>query len=384
MSDIQRSELLSEVRRALRENPVCALLGPRQCGKTTLAMQLKTTGATHLFDLETNQGRARLADPELTLGPLRGLIIVDEVQRLPSLFETLRPLADRRGIRAKFLLLGSASPEIVRGVSETLAGRIGFVRMGGFSLKETGFAKADALWLRGGFPRSFLAVGNAASLRWRNDFIDTFLERDLPALGVRSPAETLRRFWTMTAHYHGQIWNSLELSRSLGVAEATIRSYLDTMTGAFVLRRLSPWFANIGKRQVKSPKVYVRDSGLLHALLNLENLRALESHPKLGASWEGFALEQVLSVVGERDAYFWSTHSGAELDLLLMRHGKLYGIEFKRSSAPSMTKSLHSAFESLDLTRAWIVYPGSERYPVGKKTDALPLADIWDVFHSLR
>lgn len=381
MVNVSRPQLLKLIGRTLRENPVCALLGPRQCGKTTLAHQYAAHLQAHVFDLELESDRRRLDDAEMALAPLRGLVIIDEVQRLPKLFEVLRPLADRRPQRAKFLLLGSASPDAVRGVSESLAGRIGFVRMGGFTIEEVA-GQTERLWMRGGFPRSFLAPSNAKSLRWRTDFITTFLERDMPALGVRAPADTLRRFWSMTAHYHGQIWNGAELARSLMVSEAAVRSFLDTMTGAFVLRRLLPWFANTGKREVKSPKIYVRDTGLLHALLNIEDTHELQGHPKVGASWEGFALEQVLSVVGERGTYFWSTHTGAELDLLLMRKGKHFGIEFKRTSGPGMTKSLHSAFDTLKLAQAWVVYPGEKRYPIGKNVEALPLKSISEVLSS--
>ena len=264
----------------------------------------------------------------------------------------------------------------MRGASESLAGRVGFIDMAGFDMREVKPLDAKRLWLRGGFPRSFLARSNGASMQWRQDFVRTFLERDVPQLGVRIATEALRRFWMMIAHYHGQIWNGAELARSLGVSEHTVRSYLDLLTGTFLVRQLQPWFENLSKRQYKSPKVYVRDSGLLHALLSLDSVAAHESHPKYGASWEGFAIEQILAVTGSRQAYFWGAHSGAELDLLLFRNGLRYGVEFKTTDAPRMTKSLHVALSDLNLERAWIVYPGVERYAVHERVEAAPLADV--------
>jgi predicted AAA+ superfamily ATPase len=374
---IRRPYYLKALQSALSDNPICALLGPRQSGKTTLARQFAARRRlAHLFDLESAEGRARLAQPELTLAPLRGLVVIDEIQRQPELFVTLRPLADRPRLRTKFLILGSASPELIRGVSESLAGRVGFVDLSGFDIRECGGRNWRRLWLRGGFPRSYLAPTEVVSLRWRRDFIRTFLERDIPQLGIRIPAETLRRFWTMIAHYHGQIWNGADLARSLSVTEPTVRNYLDVLTGAYVLRRLPPWFENLAKRQYKSPKVYVRDSGLLHALLSIKTCADLEAHPKYGASWEGFAIEQVLSAVGQYDAYYWGTHAGAELDLLLIRRGRRYGLEFRCSDAPRMTPSLHIALNDLKLERAWIVYPGRQRYPVHEKVEVLPLVEV--------
>ncbi|HEY9868880.1 MAG TPA: ATP-binding protein [Candidatus Obscuribacterales bacterium] len=371
---IRRLHYLQAVEDALAENPVCALLGPRQCGKTTLARQFAASShPSHYFDLETAAGRARLSRAELTLAPLKGLVVIDEIQRQPELFAVLRPLVDRPGSGARFLILGSASPELVRGVSESLAGRVGFVDLSGFHLGEVGSQQWRKLWLRGGFPRSFLARTEAVSLRWRLDFVRTFLERDIPQLGIRIPAETLRRFWMMVAHYHGQIWNGAELARSLGTSEHTVRGYLDLLTGTFILRQLQPWFENIGKRQYKSPKVYVRDSGLLHALMSIERSDDLECHPKYGASWEGFALEQVLSVIGGTQVFYWGTHAGAELDLLFFRRGRRYGVEFKAADAPEMTKSLRIALSDLQLERAWLVYPGSESYAVHERVDVLPL-----------
>jgi hypothetical protein len=367
------------VKTALAEYPICALLGPRQCGKTTLAREIARQRPSHYFDLETAAGHARLEHAELTLSPLTGLVVIDEIQRRPELFALLRPLADRPRKPARFLILGSASPDLVRGASESLAGRVGFVDLGPFNLQETTTAKSAAakvlpkLWLRGGFPRSFIARSEAASYAWRLNFIRTFLERDIPQLGVRIPATTLRRFWLMTAHYHAQLWNGSELARSLGTTEHTARSYLDLLTGTFLLRQLPPWFENLGKRQFKSPKVYVRDSGLLHALLTIESRADLDGHPKFGASWEGFALEQVLSIAGAEQAYFWGTHAGAELDLLLIRHGRRFGVEFKAAAAPDMTKSLHIALADLKLDRAWIVHPGSESYRVHERVEATPL-----------
>ena len=365
---------LQRIEQALKRSPVCAILGPRQCGKTTLARQIaEQLRSVHLFDLETESARARLSQPELALGALRGLIIIDEIQRQPELFAALRPLADRARSNAKFLILGSASPDLIRGVSETLAGRIGFVDLSGFDLSEVGETKLDRLWLRGGFPRSFLARSDPVSIEWRRDFVRTFLERDIPQLGIRIPSESLRRFWIMLAHYHAQVWNGAELARALGVNEHTVRRYLDILVGTYVVRTLPPWFENIGKRQFKAPKLYIRDSGLLHGLLGIEKREQLSAHPKLGASWEGFALEQVLSQTPGVDAFFWGTHAGAELDLLLVSGGKRYGFEFKFTSGPVMTKSLHSALADLRLDAAWIVYPGHDRYPVHERVTVLPL-----------
>lgn len=368
---IVRRAALRHLKQVLEENPVGALLGPRQCGKTTLARELAMESSAHWFDLERADDRAALAQPELTLRPLQGLVVIDEVQRLPALFQTLRPLADRQGAPARFLILGSASPSIVKGVSESLAGRVGFMDLGGFHLEEVDVA--EDLWLRGGFPRSFLAANDRASQRWRTDFIRTLLEQDLPQLGIRTAAETLRRFWTMLAHYHGQVWNAAELARALSASEPTARHYLDILCGTYLARRLQPWHTNLGKRELKAPKVYLRDSGLLHTLLGINNRQALMSHPKLGASWEGFALEQALSLFGQEDAYFWGTHNGAELDLLLFRNGKAWGFEFKVGDGPRMTKSMQIALDDLQLDRAWIIYPGDKRYPVHERVEALPL-----------
>jgi hypothetical protein len=375
-SPVARPRALARVREALAENPVCALLGPRQCGKTTLARQAAGgRRGVHFFDLETAVARRQLAEPELTLEPLRGLVVIDEIQRDPRLFEVLRPLADRPGTPARFLVLGSASLDLVRGVSESLAGRVGFVDLGGFDLSEVGPPRLRGLWLRGGLPRSFLARSERRSVSWRLDFIRTFLERDVPQLGIRIPADSLRRFWTMLAHYHGQIWNGAEFARALGVNEHAVRRYLDVMSGTYLVRQLQPWHENLSKRQYRSPKVYVRDSGLLHALLGVDTADGLLGHPRLRASWEGFALEQCLAGVAGQDAYFWGTHAGAELDLLLVRRGRRVGVEFKYGDAPAMTRSLHVALEDLGLDRAFVVYPGRQRYRVHDKVEVVPLAE---------
>ena len=379
---LRRTRHWQAIRTALANNPICALLGPRQCGKTTLARQFVRKGRAHYFDLERAVDRARLAEPELTLGPLKGLVIIDEIQRQPELFTTLRPLADRPRKPARFLILGSAAPELMRGVSESLAGRVGFVDLGPFDLDEIG-GKWRMLWRRGGFPRAFLARSDLLSLTWRQQFIRTLLERDIPQLGIRIPAETLRRFWLMIAHYHAQIWNGAELARALGTTEHTVRGYLDVLAGTFLLRQLQPWHENLSKRQFKAPKIYVRDSGLLHALLSLPTQEDLEGHPKYGASWEGFALEQALAIAGERDAYFWGTHAGAELDLLLIRGGRRYGVEFKTNAAPHMTKSLHIALEDLKLQQAWIAYPGEQSYRIHERVEVVPLKDLWKALSKL-
>ena len=373
---IDRPELLRRLAAALRDNPVAVLLGPRQCGKTTLARKFAERRRCEYFDLEDPADQARLASPVFALEGLRGLVIIDEVQRQPKLFEVLRVLADRARTRRKFLLLGSASPGLVRGVSETLAGRAAFIEMGGFEAREIGTDNYRRLWTRGGFPRSYLARTEKASCQWRRDFVRTFLERDLPQLGVTTPAATLRRFWTMVAHYHGQVWNASELARALGNNEKTTRRYLDLLAGAYVLRPLQPWHENLRKRQVKAPKVYIRDSGLLHALLALETHRDLLSHPKLGASWEGFGIEQVLAVTRSDEAYYWAAHAGPATDLLNFRKGKRLGFEFRCADAPRMTRSIHTAMTDLKLDRVFVVYPGRKSYPIEKNVEALSILDI--------
>ena len=381
---LPRPDALARVTSALKANPVAALLGPRQCGKTTLARQIAAREPSEFFDLESPVDLRRLSAPMTTLEKLSGLVIIDEVQRRPDLFALVRVLVDRPENRARFLLLGSASPGIVTGVSESLAGRIGFIDLSGFNLRETGPEHQDRLWTRGGFPRAFLAVDDAASLTWRDGFIRTFLERDIPQLGITVPAETIRRFWTMIAHYHGQTWNAAQLARSLGASENTARRYLDILAGAFMVRVLAPWFENVSKRQVKAPKVFLRDSGLLHALLQIGTLPELQAHPKLGASWEGFALEHVIGLLGTRDAYFWATHGGAELDLLVTTGGRRYGFEFKYGDAPARTRSMAIAREDLGLERLWVVYPGSKAYALDDTIDVVPLTSIPRLADDLR
>jgi predicted AAA+ superfamily ATPase len=375
---IERGYLYRQLRLRLDESPVVALLGARQVGKTTLARQLaEQAGAATIFDLERPSGRAALsATPELTLANARGLVVIDEVQRLPTLFEILRPLCDDTDRKAVFLLLGSAAPDLVHGVSESLAGRVQFVPVPGFSLAETGADNQDRLWLRGGFPRAYLAGSDAAAQRWLEGFRQTFLERDIPGLGLRIAATTLERFWTMLAHYHGQNWNATELARAMSASPGAVNHYRDVLAGTFMLRALQPWHENLGKRQVKSPKVYFRDSGLLHHFLGIENMAALRAHPRYGASWEGFGIEQTLIRFGERDAWFWGTQRGAELDLLLMRQGRRWGFEFKCTDAPVTTRSMHIALDDLGLAHLWVVYPGKLRYPLGDRITALPLREL--------
>ncbi|MGA2863650.1 MAG: ATP-binding protein [Verrucomicrobiota bacterium] len=311
-------------------------------------------------------------------------MVIDEIQRKPELFTLLRVLADRRPLPARFLILGSASPHLVGAVSESLAGRVSFVDLFGFDLAETGASNFRRLWWRGGLPLSFLAASDQASVQWRQDFSRTFLERDIPQLGTTVPAATLRRFWSMVAHFHGQVWNAADFARSLGSAEATARRYLDLLTSAFMVRQLPPWFENIGKRQVKAPKVYVRDSGLVHCLLGLDSFAALEGHPKLGASWEGFALEQALRWTGAQEAFFWATHGGAELDLLVIRQGKRFGFEFKYADAPTPTKSMYIALNDLKLERLFVVYPGAQAYPLNQRCEVVPILQLAAKIQELR
>ncbi|MFM8620279.1 MAG: ATP-binding protein [Opitutaceae bacterium] len=365
-------------------HPAVAIEGPRQCGKTTLARFLAASEPeVTFFDLESPADRQRLATPEQTLRPLRGLVVIDEAQRMPEIFPVLRVLLDRPEVPARFLLTGSASPELIRGLSESLAGRVGILDLAGFDLTEAGATNWSSLWIRGGFPRSFLAPDDHASFIWRQDFIRTFLERDVPQLGIRIPAEKLRRFWTMIAHYHGQIWNAAEFGRALGSDEKTARRYLDLLAGAFLVRVLPPWFENLGKRQVKAPKIYVRDPGLLHALHGLGDRQALLGHPKLGASWEGFILEQLIALLPSRDTYFWATHAGAELDLMVMKGGKRYGFEMKYNDAPGTTRSMHTALADLHLEHLWVIYPGESRYPLDDRITVTPAREIPELVANL-
>ena len=344
---IDRAMHVQAIQRRLRDFPVVAIIGPRQVGKTTLARQVLSTWKrtpTTAFDLESPADLARLDDPLLALADLRGLVVLDEVQHMPEIFRILRVLADRPRRPARFLVLGSASPDLLRQSSESLAGRIAYYELSGFRLREVGSENLSRLWLRGGFPRSYLAASNARSSTWREEFVRSFLERDLPQLGIRISAATLRRFWSMLAHYHGQVWNASELARALGSDYKTAQRYLDVLTSTFVTRSLKPFHANIKKRQVKSPKVYVTDTGLLHTLLGLQNQRDLEGHPKVGASWEGFLLEQVCELldVPPEHAFFWSTHTGSEIDLVVARGRQLHGFEFKRTVSPHVSASMHA------------------------------------------
>lgn len=373
---IARSSLVQRVKGSLRQFPVTLLVGPRQCGKTTLARALGGSAVAY-FDLEDPESPLRPEVAKRVLEPLKGLIVIDEFQRQPKLFELLRVLADRPRTGARFLILGSASPELVRGASESLAGRVGYCEMSGFDVSEISLQRQPVLWLRGGYPRSMLARSDADAFAWRQSFVQTFLERDIPQLGIRVPAQALMRFWTMLAHYHGQIWNAAELARSMGVGENAVRHYLDVLSGAFMVRQLQPWFENVGKRLVKSPRIYLRDSGLLHLLLRLPTRRDVLSHPKLGASWEGFALEQVIRLLNaDREAFFYRTHAGAELDLLIVRGSQRFGFEFKYQDAPEATKSMHTALADLKLQRLYVVYPGERSYSLDERIRVVPLSTI--------
>lgn len=374
---LERANDLDRVKWLLRHFPVVALLGPRQVGKTTLARMLGdgSSKAVHRFDLESSADLARLNDPLLALEPLRGLVVLDEVQRRPELFPALRVLADRPRHPARYLVLGSASPELLAQSSETLAGRIAYHELGPLRLADVGEARLARLWRRGGFPRSFLAPSEAVSAVWRRELVRTFLERDIPQLGPRIAARTLERFWAMLAHYHGQQWNSSELARAFGVADTTVRGYLDLLSATFMVRTLRPWFENLSKRQVKAPKIYLTDTGILHTLLGIDDQLALERHPKVGASWEGFALAQVVGHLGARpeESFFWATHHGAELDLLVVRGAKKLGFEFKRTGAPTVTKSMHVALEDLRLHSLTVIHAGRDTFALTPKIRAVAL-----------
>ncbi len=373
---IGRPERLAELRAALRRSRIAALLGPRQSGKTTLARQLLSPDSERYFDLENPRSLARLSEPMTALESLRGLVVIDEVQRRPELFPVLRVLADRRPIRARFLILGSASPPLLQQASESLAGRLETLTLSGFSLAEVGASALRRHWRRGGFPLSFTARSEHASFVWREQFARTFMERDLPPLGIQIPPATLHRFWTMLAHYHGGLWNAAEAARSLSSTEPTARRYLDLLSGLFLVRQLQPWHANLKKRQVKAPKVYVRDSGILHALVGIASERELLSHPKLGASFEGYVIEEVLKTLRPDAAYFWATHQGAELDLLLVKGGRRFGVEVKYQDAPRLTASMRSSLAELGLERLTVLYPGSERYTLADRVSVMPIAEL--------
>ncbi len=361
---------------ALERSRVVALLGPRQCGKTTLARKFVPTDSAAYFDLEDPMSLARLDEPMTALRDLSGLVVIDEVQRRPELFPILRVLADRTPLPARFLILGSAAPDLLRQSSESLAGRMETVLLSGFSIADVGMPAHQIHWLRGGFPLSFLATSDSNSVAWRKSFIQTLLERDIPSFGLGTPAATLFRFWTMLAHYHGQVWNAAEPARSLGIGETSVRRYLDLLTGVYMVRQLQPWYENLKKRQVKSPKVYIRDSGLLHQLLGIRTMPELLSHPKCGASWEGYIIEEIISSVQPDEVYFWATHAGAELDLLLFKDGRRFGVEIKRADAPRLTPSMRTALDDLRLDRLAVIYPGERRYALAEKVEVVPLMDL--------
>jgi predicted AAA+ superfamily ATPase len=373
---IKRKKIQDNITEALNRGRIVSILGPRQCGKTTLARQFAEPGSSSYFDLEDPIDNAKLAEAQNALQNLKGTVVIDEVQRQPELFPLLRVLADRIPLPAKFLILGSASPSLIKQASESLAGRVERIRIGGFSLEEVGQKNVEQLWLRGGLPCSFLADSDKDAFIWLKEYTQSFVERDLPLHGVSLPPLTLIRFWTMLAHYHGQIFNASEIARSLGISVMTVNRYLDIMTGVFMIRQLQPWHANIKKRQVKSPKIYFNDTGILHALLGIQNRSDLLRHPKYGASWEGFVLEEVIRAVEPHEVFFWATHQGAEIDLVFNKGGQMYGVEIKRQDAPRMTPSIKHALEDLKLEGIAVIYPGQRRYSIHKQVDVVPFDEI--------
>ncbi len=375
---IDRPELKHLIQKALERNRVVVLIGPRQCGKTTLARQFVSPDSINYFDLEDPISLARLDQPMIALKDLTGLVVIDEIQRRPDLFPTLRVLVDRTPLPARFLILGSASPELLRQSSESLAGRIAIIKMSGFSLAEVGKDAQSRHLLRGGFPLSFLASGDEESLEWRKNFVLTFLERDIPQFGFNIPSTSLLRFWSLLAHYHGQIWNKAEAARVLQVSEMTARRYVDLLQDLFMVRLIQPWYENLGKRQVKSPKIYIRDSGLLHYLEGICTGKDLTLHPRAGASWEGYVIEEVIKGLFPDEVYFWATHAGAELDLLLIKDGRRIGVECKYVDAPRLTRSMHIAMEDLQLSKMLVIYPGTQPYPITENIQAIPLGNLAD------
>jgi predicted AAA+ superfamily ATPase len=382
---IEREELLKRVKSSLDAYPVTLILGPRQCGKSTVARLVCEQNRGLFFDLEDPLCPLRPESAANVLAPLRGLVVLDEIQRQPQLFQLLRVLADRPDAPARFLILGSAAPELIQGAAESLAGRVSFVPMTGFNVEELGVEKADALWIRGAFPASCLAADDDRSMAWRSNFIQACLERDLPQLGIRVSAQTVHRFWMMLAHYHGQIWNAAELARAMSVKENTARHYLDILCGTFMVRQLPAWFENLGKRIVKSPRIYLRDSGLLHSLLGLGDRLSVLSYPRFGFSWEGFVIEQILSLLHtDRDSYFYRTHAGAELDLLTFSKGRRYGFEIKFEDRPQMTRSMHVVLSDLELEKLWVVRPSGPRYPLAERVEVVSVGDLPSLLPALR
>jgi len=369
---IKRKEDIKRLTSLMNLFPVTAILGARQCGKTTLALEFS---ADHYFDLENPRDLARLETPQLTLEPLSGLVVIDEIQRLPDLFPLLRHLVDTHE-KQRYLVLGSASRDLIRQSSETLAGRIGYYYLGGFMPGD--IEDRDRLWLRGGFPRAYLAENDHDAFVWLDQYIATFMERDIPQLGISIPARTLRRFWIMLSHYHGQIINYSELARSFGISDMTVRNYIDILTATFMVRTLHPWHANLSKRIVKRPKIYLRNSGIFHSFITTTSHDQLLSHPKLGASWEGFALEAVSYATDKReeDFFFFRTHAGAELDLFWQDQGRNWGVEFKYMDAPRRTRSMTTVINDLNLEHLWVVYPGKEPYPLADNISVLPFSQV--------
>ena len=373
---IERKDITRHITQALGSGRIVSLLGSRQCGKTTLARHFAKPGSSLYFDLEDPVDSAKLVEPKNVLENLTGTVVIDEVQRQPELFPLLRVLADRVPLPAKFLILGSASPNLIKRSSESLAGRVERIKIGGFSLSEVGEKKAEQLWLRGGLPRAFLSGSDKESFTWLKEYTQSFVERDLPLHGVSLPPMTLLRFWTMLAHYHGQIFNASEIARSLGISVMTVKRYVDVLTGVFMIRQVQPWFGNIKKRQVKSPKIYFYDTGILHSLLGIQTMDDLLAHPKYGASWEEFVIEEVIRSVEPHEVFFWATHQGAEIDLVFNKGGRMYGVEIKRADAPTMTPAMRIALEDLKLKRIAVVYPGKKRYSIHKQIDVVPFDEI--------